>query len=118
MTTATRPAILIGESDLRKLLTLGGSEELSAELERARVVADADLPGDAVRMGSTVRYRSETGAEREVTLVYPSDADISTGRISVLTPVGTALLGMVAGNVIAFEGRNGREQSVEVVSVR
>ncbi|MGN6489557.1 MAG: nucleoside diphosphate kinase regulator [Devosia sp.] len=120
------PDIVLGLGDHRSLLELAmagrGSaseeaEELLNELERARVVGDEVLPFDAVRMGSTVRYKAGGGAEREVVLVYPKDADIQSGRISVLTPVGTALLGLRPKQSITWVTRDGRKQMLTVLSV-
>ena len=77
---------------------------LASEMDRAEVVAeDADLR-DVVRMGTRVSYRDEaTGDVREVTLVYPHEADIDRHRISVLTPVGAALIGLSVGQSIEFQ---------------
>jgi len=73
-------------------------------MDRASVVpADADLRG-VVRMGSQVRYCDDkTGDVRDVVLVYPHEADIALKRISVLTPVGAALIGLSVGQVIEFQ---------------
>ncbi|MGV3651720.1 MAG: nucleoside diphosphate kinase regulator [Devosia sp.] len=118
-----RPALVIGNEDHEKLLALGlagaGSEagdDLLDEVERARVVPQAKLPADAVRMGARVTYRAGT-TTRTVTLAYPADADISAGRVSVLTPIGTALIGLRAGQKIGWEDRNGHPQVLEIVSV-
>ena len=76
---------------------------LAGELRRARVVARAEIPGDVVTMNATVRLRDlETEEEETYTLVYPDDADIEVNRISVLAPVGTALLGYRAGDVVEW----------------
>lgn len=76
---------------------------LGRELERARVVPDErDLPR-VVQMRSQVSYRDEKSGEiRDVVLVYPHQADISHRRISVLTPVGAALIGLSVGQAIEF----------------
>ena len=77
---------------------------------------DARLPRDVVRMGSRVVFR--TGEEiREAELVYPAQADIAQGRISVLTPVGTALIGLRAGQSITWRTRDGRKQVLTIVRV-
>lgn len=120
------PDIIVGQNDHRTLLglamagrghTADDSDGLLYELERAKVVEDEAVPPDVVRMGSTVRYMAGGGAERVVTLVYPKDADIQNGRISVLTPVGTALLGLRAGQSITWMTRDGRKQVLTVKSV-
>ncbi len=121
------PDIVVGTEDHRSLLQLAmagrghttadDADGLLYELERARVVKDEALPSDVVRMGSTVRYRAGGGAERVVELVYPADADIGQGRISVLTPVGTALLGLKPDQSITWTTRDGRNQMMTVLSV-
>lgn len=120
------PRIVVGRSDHRQLMVLatagtGLSAEMADgllyELERARVVDDKRLPADAVGMGTRVRYRTGDGIEREVTLVYPADANISEGRISVLTPVGTALIGLTVGQSITWTTRDGRRQMLTVLAV-
>ena len=103
------PEIVLGAADHRQLnvLAMAGlnhtpdqSDDLLHELERARVVDDGKVPEDIVRMGSTVRYRTDSDQEPQVTLVYPVDADIADERISVMTPVGTALIGLRVGQSI------------------
>jgi regulator of nucleoside diphosphate kinase len=92
------------------------AEGLSAELDRA-VVVDT-LPSGVVTPGARVRYQDErTGAVREAMLVYPSDADASAGRISVLAPVGAALLGLQAGDAIAWPLPDGREARLRILAV-
>lgn len=61
-------------------------------MDRARVVADTKLPPDIVRMGSRVQYRTDRDEQIQVVLVFPVDADVSQDKISVLTPVGAALM--------------------------
>lgn len=123
---ALSPRIVMGLSDHRQLIVLAmaglghsadDADGLLYELERAEVVDDNALPVDAVRMGSSVRYRTNGAAERQVTLVFPKDADIAEGRISVLTPVGTALLGLRPGQSITWLTRDGRTQVLTVVAV-
>jgi regulator of nucleoside diphosphate kinase len=87
------------------------------ELERASVVPDAAIPSDVVRMNSTVLFRTIGGDERSVELVFPRDADIAAGKISVLTPVGSALIGLRAGHSITCLTRDGRKQLLTVLSV-
>ena len=121
-----RPALTVAQTEHRQLLALaasgGGSlraaaERLLEEMERARVVPDAKLPKDIVRMGSRVQYRTDQDELVEVTLVYPAKADISQGRISVLTPVGAALVGLRTGQSITWETRDGRKHVLTVQSV-
>ena len=76
---------------------------LTEELERAHVLADGH-PEQTVCMGSAVEFRDDrTGKVQTVALVYPGDADISQRRISILTPVGTALIGLRKSDSITFE---------------
>jgi regulator of nucleoside diphosphate kinase len=121
------PEIIIGTHDYHDLMLLalsghGGAAEaaddLFFKLERARLVSDPRLAPDVVRIGSSVRYHPDNGAEREVTLVYPAEADISAGRISVLTPVGTALLGLRAQQTTTWTARDGRDHVLRVLEVR
>lgn len=122
-TRVLRPQIVVAESDHRQLLALasGGqnmaAESLLSEMERARVVADDKLPADVVRMGSSVQYRTDKDEIVDVTLVYPREADISAGRISVLTPVGAVLIGLRTGQSITWESRDGKRNVLTVVSV-
>lgn len=114
----TTNAIVLGQSDYRKLLTLGAAgEDLLNEIERASIVEDALLPDDVVRMGSRVRYRMETGEERQVELVWPAEADIALKRIAVTTPIGTALIGVRAGATVECEARNGRVNELTILAV-
>lgn len=121
-----RPEIVLGTADHRQLnvLAMAGlthtpdqSDDLLYELERARVIDDGEVPNDIVRMGSTVRYRTDTGQEPTVTLVYPVDADIAEGRISVLTPVGTALVGLRVGQSITWRDRLHKRHMLTVLAV-
>jgi regulator of nucleoside diphosphate kinase len=85
---------------------VSGSQYLAAlagELRRARVVPRSQIPRDVVTMNATVRLRDqETGEEETYTLVYPDQADIEANRLSILAPVGTALLGYRAGDVVEW----------------
>lgn len=93
------------------------AEQLLAELDRARVVADGKLAPDVVRMGSTLRFTTDGGQDRTVTLVFPADADIATGRVSVLTPIGAALIGLSTGQSIDWTARDGRTHRLTIERV-
>lgn len=118
-----RPQIVVAQSEHRQLLamaaagTSAAADSLLDEMERARVVPDAKLNPDIVRMGSRVQYRTDEDDLRDVTLVYPIDADISDGKVSVLTPVGAALIGLRTGQSITWEARDGRKNVLTVLSV-
>jgi regulator of nucleoside diphosphate kinase len=95
------------------------AEFLAREVERASVVADGEAPERLVRMGSQVEFRDDaTGLVREVHLVYPEQADVSAAQISILTPVGAALIGLTDGQCIAFQTPNGEQRSLTVLAVR
>jgi regulator of nucleoside diphosphate kinase len=68
---------------------------LLSEMDRARVVEG--VPATTVQMGSSIKFRTNAGQERKVTLVYPGDADIAENKVSILTPIGAALIGLSAG---------------------
>ena len=121
------PPIAIATEEARRLNTLANSSMalfprvahfLARETERAKVVTDdRDLHG-IVRMGSQVRYcDDETGYIRDVVLVYPHEADISLKRISVLTPVGAALIGLSVGQAIEFRTPGPRKRSLRILGV-
>lgn len=79
-------------------------EALGAELDRAHVVAPQEIPGDVVTMNSAVFVRDlDSGTEMALTLVFPSDTGLELGKISILAPVGTALLGYRVGDTIEWK---------------
>ena len=93
-------------------------DRLEGELLRAEVVPREKLPQDVVTMNSRVVFENETtGIRREITLVYPGMADIDAGRISILVPVGTALLGLRVGQSIDWELPGGEKQRYRIVGV-
>jgi regulator of nucleoside diphosphate kinase len=121
-----KPNISVSKTDHARLSALAEavaerspeiSEELLAELDRARVVADNAVAANIVRMGSTVRFKPDTGEEKTVTLVFPGEADIAQGKVSVLTPIGTALLGLSAGQSMMWTARDGRRHELSVLDV-
>jgi regulator of nucleoside diphosphate kinase len=91
---------------------------LTRELNRANVVADdADLRG-VIHMGSEVRYcDNKTGDVRDVVLVYPHEAQIALKRLSVLTPLGAALIGLSVGQSIEFQTPAHQTRSVTILGV-
>jgi regulator of nucleoside diphosphate kinase len=79
-------------------------EDLSNELRRARVVPEHKVPRDVITMNSLVRlYDLDLEEEEEYTLVFPEDADVSVNRISVLAPIGTAILGYRIGDTVEWQ---------------
>lgn len=113
----SRNLLLVSDADHDRLTGLARAcldrapdiaEGLLAEMDRARVAAVAAMPADVVRMGSTVTMRNSDGSCQRVMLVYPGEADIAEKRISVLTPLGTALIGARAGGSVRWQSRDGR----------
>jgi len=118
------PAILVGADDQQRLTMLAldalqrvpdVATELLAEMERAEVVNA--VPASVVQMGSRVTFVADDGRERSVVLVYPGQADIGVGRISILTPIGTALIGLSEGQSITWTTRDGRRRRLTVQRV-
>ncbi|AMU89552.1 transcription elongation factor GreAB [Sphingopyxis macrogoltabida] len=94
-------------------------ELLLGEIDRAAIHSSADIPDDVVTMGSEVTFLDEkSDTERTVRLVYPGDADISAGRISILTPIGAGLIGLSTGQSILWPDRGGEEHRLTIVKVR
>lgn len=121
---AELPQLFLTPNDMDRLLKLvdahpgKGLEKLESELVRANVVPRGEIPGDVVTMNSRVVFENETtGERREVTLVYPGNADIDAGRISVLVPIGTALLGLRVGQSIDWILPGGETQRFRIVDV-
>ncbi|HUX31096.1 MAG TPA: nucleoside diphosphate kinase regulator [Thiobacillus sp.] len=121
-----RPGIILTSLDLDRLETIldtlpeetfPGKKELLAELDRAEVVEPEDVPSDVVTMNSKVRFVLESGEEFCLTLVYPQDIDGSADRISILAPVGSALLGLSAGEQIEWPKPGGGVMKVRLVEV-
>jgi regulator of nucleoside diphosphate kinase len=128
MTTQRKPRITLTAQDHEKLSILARAAEntmpdvaavLSEELDRAHVLARRRHPEDIVCMGCEVEFRDDTtGKVQTVTLVYPDEADISKGKISVLTPIGTALIGLRPRHSITWETRTGDLRTLTVLQVR
>lgn len=92
---------------------------LSDELDRVQIVRGGTAEGDFARMGSRVDFRdNSTGRMQSVTLVYPGDADIEQGKVSILTPIGAALIGLSKGQSIDWATRTGEIRRLTVLEVR
>jgi regulator of nucleoside diphosphate kinase len=115
--------ILITEDDMGRLRELVRQGRVAArrdqahlaildeELDRAEVIATEDLSPDVVTMHSTVRVRDlDSGTSVVYTLVFPVDADIEKKRISVLAPIGTALIGYRAGDLLEWPTPGGTKR--------
>ena len=88
---------------------------LEKELERAHVVESQDVSSDVVTMNSRVQFRMESdGLSRTHSLVYPGEADLLNGRLSILTPVGVALLGLSVGQTMPWENRAGAMNTLKI----
>ncbi|MCG7361457.1 nucleoside diphosphate kinase regulator [Roseomonas sp. ACRSG] len=121
------PPVMLSTTDADRLSSLAASaarrspevaQRLLAEIDRADLLPPDELPPDVVAMYSYVEYRDEgTGAARQVQLVYPHEADIAQGRISVLTLVGAALLGLRAGQAILWPKQDGQERRLTILRV-
>lgn len=123
-TTATNSPITIRDSDYRRLQAAIEHHEgpqadaLDEELARADTVSDDEFPDGIVNMHSRVTFEdTDTGQETTVTLVYPQEADVDRMRVSVLTPVGSALIGLAVGGEIKWPLPSGRVRHLRVKSV-
>jgi regulator of nucleoside diphosphate kinase len=121
----TQPSITITHADLQRLEALldgledygPAAEALEAELSRAHVVGHNEVPAGVVTMNSRVRCRDEgSGKEYLLTLVYPHEAG-AEGAVSVLAPVGTALLGLTVGQQIDWPAPGGKLLKLTLLSV-
>jgi regulator of nucleoside diphosphate kinase len=123
-------ALMVAEPDARRLRGLLAArrqsgwrdeshlDELELELERALLVATDAVPADLVVMDSVVGVLDlANGERREYTLVYPAEADLEAGRISVLAPLGTALLGYREGDEVEWLMPGGLRR-LRIVKVR
>ena len=121
------PNITVSNADYERLTDLATAsierlpevaEELLSEMDRAKIVHDGSVPADVVCMGSTVTFRSDDGRELTETLVYPVDEDSSAHKISVMTPVGAALIGLAEGQSISWTARDGRRHELTIEKVK
>jgi regulator of nucleoside diphosphate kinase len=122
-----RPPIKISSLDADRLEQLletrtrgnfPGKDDLQEELDRAEVVPPEEMPPDVVTMNSTVTFRVESSSQEfSLTLVYPQDADGGEARISVLAPVGSALLGLREGDRISWPRPRGGSLRVTIIKV-
>jgi regulator of nucleoside diphosphate kinase len=126
MHTSTRPNITISSLDAERLERLIASlpatavpaQALEEELARAKVVAPEDMPPDVVTMNSTVKFHVDASREEfTLTLVYPKDVDGRNDRISVLAPVGSALIGLSRGDEIEWPKPGGGVLRVRIIDI-
>ena len=121
------PQIIVSNADYERLTDLANAslqrlpdvaQELLSEMDRAKVVEDDAVPADVVRMGSTVTFEQDDGHTRTFKLVYPADESLDEHRISVMTPVGAALIGLGVGQSISWTARDGRRHQLTVRKVK
>ena len=122
-----KPRIVLSSLDAERLENLmdsltdavfPGKKNLEEELVRADVVDPRDIPATVVTMNSTVRFRVEPLADEFLlTLVYPKDSDAANGKISILTPVGSALLGLSQGDQIEWPKPDGGLLNVRIEEI-
>lgn len=119
------PTITITRLDLQRLERLldsleefgPGAEALQAELARAEVVGHDEVPAGVVTMNSRVHCREESnGKDYHLTLVYPQDAG-GEGTVSILAPVGSALLGLTVGQHIDWPAPGGKQLKLTLLAV-
>lgn len=118
----TRSKIIMTSQDLDRLEALldtlpedfPGKDDLQKELDRAEVVPPQQIPDNVVTMNSKVLFSVDTGGEFCLTLVYPKDIDGSADRISVLAPVGSALLGLSTGERIEWPRPGGGMMKLQI----
>lgn len=122
-----KPSIVVSSRDMDRLealldslpdQSLPGVHALRDELDRADVVEPADMLPTVVTMNSTVRFHMATSEKDfSLTLVYPRDVDGSAGKLSILAPVGSALLGLSVGDEIEWPRPNGGVIKVTIAEV-
>jgi regulator of nucleoside diphosphate kinase len=119
-----RPAVYVTEADYERLANLAethdtsGGALLAAELDRAIVIGDGDAPQTFARLLSVVEFRDlDSGRVRRLQLVPPDQADIDAGRVSVVTPVGAALIGLKPGDAIGLTAEDGRPRVLTILGV-
>jgi regulator of nucleoside diphosphate kinase len=120
------PRILISKAEEKRLTAIAtaasqrvpeASAALLSELERAEVLPEMAMPADVVRIGSIIEFEVDDGRRLKVQLVLPENADINAGRISVLTPVGAALIGLSPSQAMEWSGNDGKERVLTVLAV-
>lgn len=122
----TAPQIIVSNADYERLTDLATAslqrlpevaQELLSEMDRAKVVDAGQVPADVVRMGSTVTFKQDDGHKRRMTLVYPAEESLDEHKISVMTPIGAALIGLAVGQSISWTARDGRRHDLTVLKV-
>lgn len=127
-TSGLPPSLIVSSRDLARLEALLDTPALRRlpaalalldELNRAEVRAPDEMPDNVVTMHSRVECEDElTGEHHRLTLVYPHEANVETGRVSVLAPVGSALLGLSIGQTIDWHAPGNRPLRLRVTGIR
>jgi regulator of nucleoside diphosphate kinase len=119
-----QPTVYVTEADYERLANLAdagqthGARLLGEELMRAVIVGEGEIHRPFVRLNSRVKFTDlSTGNTRKVDVVPPDEADIDQDRLSVLTPVGAALIGLPAGESIGLRTEDGRARVLVVLDV-
>ncbi|WP_194435596.1 nucleoside diphosphate kinase regulator [Vibrio fluminensis] len=121
-----KPEITLSSLDVDRIYNLIESlprnavstEKLEEELERGNIVAPQEMPANVVTMNSRVRFAIEaTKKEFEMTLVYPKDMNNSLDKVSILAPIGSALLGLSIGDTIQWPKPDGSNVDVTIQDI-
>lgn len=120
-------SIVISSLDLQRIEDLleqpahrdsNGAALLRDELARANILEPGEMPGDVVTMNSTASVVDETSGEtRELSLVYPREADGGASKVSILAPVGSAMLGLRIGQSIDWQVPGGRALRLRIKGI-
>ena len=120
-----RNEIIISKEQFKKISDLilnyptPAAEELEEELGRAIIVEDHQIPHDIVMIHSQVTFvEAESGKKNTVTLVYPNESNIDENKVSILAPIGIALIGLSVGQNIDWILPNGKKSNYQVIEVR
>ena len=126
--SASAPPLIVSSRDFNRLEKLLDSPALRRhpaaialmdELNRAEVRPPEHIPEAVVTMHSTVECEEElTGDHHTLTLVYPHEANVGSGQVSILAPVGSALLGLSKGQCIDWSAPDGRPLRLRVIAIR
>ncbi|MEO8849144.1 MAG: nucleoside diphosphate kinase regulator [Casimicrobiaceae bacterium] len=110
--------LFLTDDDYARVVALEPDPQLRKELDRAVVVPPSSISSGIVTLYSRIRYLDEqTGAHAEVQLVHPGDANTELGKVSVLAPIGAALLGLALGQAIDWEFPDGQTRRLRVEEI-
>lgn len=125
--STSAPPIVVSSRDLERIDALleapahrnfPGVAILRKELERATIVDPDKVPPDVVTMNSTAQVVDiDSGESYDLTLVYPRDADGDPGKVSVLAPVGSAILGLRVGDSIQWPMPGGTQRALRIAAI-